>query len=147
MNLGYRETLVVTAGAYSDNDVMGGLKIIKFVPGFNNLLLNFITVTDIIQQEPVLRIHFYDAAPTTIADNVAYARSDADLLFWIKTIDITTWVANASVNSAATVVDINQTLSAPLGSLWYYLEINDAGPPTFTGTSDISIIIDGLLEI
>lgn len=134
-------TPTITAGAYSQGDVVGGLMTFS-IPwgGQSSAILNRVLVTDQAAQTADLRLHFYDAAPTTIADNAAWSRSDADLLLWIYSVDITTFVAGAA-NSVALVDGIDAELVAPNGALWMYLEVTDATPPTFAATDDLALTL------
>ena len=147
MNLGYSKNLVVTAGAYTDGDVLGGLQALPLLPGFNQLKISRIGIIDEEQQSPKLTIHFYNALPTTIADNVAWALSDADAVKWIGLSNIITWVTHGATASTSISKDLaGEELSAPLGVFWYYIAINDLTPPTYVATTDISIFIDGTMS-
>ena len=70
-------TIVVTAGAYVQNDVVGGLLVFT---GLRGGKLRGITLTDAANQNAVqYALVLFDSAPTAIANNDPYAIADADL--------------------------------------------------------------------
>jgi len=146
MNLGYSKNLVVTAGGYTDGDVLGGLQALPLLPGFSRLKINRIGIIDEEQQSPTLTVHFYNALPTTIADNAVWTLSDANAVKWIGFSNTITWITHGATASTSISKDlVGEEFSAPLGVLWYYIVINDLTPPTYVATTDISIFIDGTM--
>ena len=131
----------VTAGGYSDGDVVGGLQTITipYVNDVNQVWLKQVRIRDDAAAPNVsdMRLHFYSAAPTTIADNAAWARTDADLAKWVGSVDVTTFVANGVVNSSALVTGLSVAIPLLGGVIYMYIEVNDASPPTYSATNDL----------
>ncbi len=143
--LGTRNTLTITAGLYTDGDVLGGRQYLALPDGTNTVRLNRIIITDAVGQNAVLRVHFYNAMPVDILDNAAYVRSDADVLLWQFHQDISSYVDHGSItNSTSAFENIDAEITCPTGILWYYLVINDVSPPTYVAITDISITIGGI---
>lgn len=130
-------TPTITAGAYSDGDVVGGLLTFDLT-GYPNagFFLNRVLLLDKSDQKAALLLHLYNDSPTAIADNDAYARSDADLLKWIGSVAIGTYVSVSTTNATAVVVDLNDMYWTDKGKIYGYLQCN-ASTPTYVSTSDL----------
>src|SRR5574343_384011 len=76
---------VITAGAYSANDVVGGLLTFQLAPeapaGVNPAsgFVRVVTISDDDNEKAALELHLFREAPTVIADNAAFAPTFADL--------------------------------------------------------------------
>jgi len=134
-------TLEVTAGAYTNGDVVGGRVALPapFIDA-SGFKLHQVVMRDQAAQIADLRLHFYNVLPDAISDNAAFARDDDELLKWIGAVDVTTFVALAA-NSHAIVSGLDLWLPAQLGTIWMYIQVNDASPPTFAATDDLSIVL------
>jgi len=134
----FRKVLVVTAGAYSANDVVGGR--IEFA-GFINGTLQKITICDAAAQAGAYRMVFFESVPTDIADNSTYDIDDADL---VKIIYIDLFPDSAGVAQSFTDNKIYYlwNLDVPMrstGTIYAFL-IAD-GTPTYAATTDVTVTL------
>lgn len=136
------QTPAVTAGAYSDLDVVGGLITFDIVTTSGLFILNRVAIRDKGNQSAIFRLHLYDAIPTTIADNAAYARSDADLAKYLGYVDVSTYDTSGAANGFAQRDDVNNTYKLLTGQLFVYAMLN-GNTTTPASTSDLTFIMAG----
>lgn len=135
---------VTTGGApgYPIGDVIGGL--LTFVVGYRRGQITAVTVTDddgAITQ-PIL--YFYDTQPTTLADNAAFAITDAErdtLLPNIVTCAVRETRTNTSFNQPSVPIPFDMAGN----SLYAYL-VADAAT-TFTNATALTIRLTVALEV
>ncbi len=141
-------TPTITGGAYSDNDVVGGL--LTFT-GLRGGTLQSILVCDNAAQAVDYLLLLFNAAPTSIADNATFDITDADLAKIIYQHRLYAFPhVNADNKPQRQVFTDNSysyeyNLDVPLwsegGTLYGFL-ITTGGPvPTYAATSDITIVL------
>jgi len=140
-------TPTITAGAYSDGDVIGGL-ITVAVPGANKTgLLNRLILIDDANQADAIDVFVFSAAPNTIADNAAFAPTEAALEGILGKVSIAAgdyWVENSL--AVAEKNDLNDVLiSDGGGSIYVYLVCNGS-TPTYAATDDLTLRLGVLTE-
>ena len=128
----------ITAGAYSANDVVGGLFTLDPARLRGGALLNKVVIADDDNEKAAGVLWFFNAAPTTFADNAAFAPTIADLKkvitkLAVASADFTT----VNGNAAAVKTDINDMIAVPAagGSLYVYF-VCDA-TPTYAAATDL----------
>lgn len=132
---------IVTAGAYSANDAVGD-KII-----FNGAvkqrggsgLITGITILDKSQQDVVLKLFLFDQDFTAVADNAAFACSDADMEKCIGVIATGTYIAVAATSGI-----YSAALAAPIAfravdGRAIYGQLMTTGTPTYVATTDLVV--------
>lgn len=154
----FQLTPVISNGvAYASGDCLGPLQTVSNAVLYSggSGVLTGITVLDKTQaQRPPMDLVFFDRTVTTAADNAAFTCSDADMVFCLGVIPLTTGLYNTAfpgtpLNSILTVP--NPTVTAAVnaaGMLRFPLVLNGTdlfvqaiirGTQTFTSTSDIVI--------
>ena len=131
----------VTAGAYSTNDVVGGLMTFK---GLRRGSLQTVTITDKAAQSADYLLVLFNDTPTlpSIVDNATYDINDADLPKIIHTITLTAAASRTafSDNAIYTVSGLDVPIQAQCPSISAYL-IATASAPTYASTSDITVVL------
>lgn len=127
-------TPTITAGAYSAGDVVGGLITFSLPTAGAGGVINQIVIADDDNEKAQAVLYLFDSAPTTIADNAAFAPAIADLAKLVAVIavasaDFTTVNSNAYAIKTA----INQTYK---GSALYMYCVCVA-TPTYTAVTDL----------
>ena len=134
----YKVTPTVTAGAYTANDVVGGLLTFG---GLRNGTLQAITICDNATQAVNYLLVLFESAPTTIADNATFDIVDADLDKIIYQDSLT----SASERQAFTDNSYHYLygLSVPIwsagGTVYGFLITTST--PTYAATSDITVTL------
>lgn len=131
----------ITAGAYSANDVVGGL--LEFaIPRNGAGFIRGLIITDDDNEKAACKLHLFVSKPTTFADNAAFAPTINDLVnraavIAVAAADYTTINGNAqaivSTNTSLDFVFSNQPM------IYGYL-VCDA-TPTYTATTDLWITL------
>ena len=134
----YKVTPTVTAGAYTANDVVGGLLTFG---GLRNGTLQAITICDNATQAVNYLLVLFESAPTDISDNATFDIADADLDKIIYQDSLT----SASERQAFTDNSYHYLygLSVPLWSAGgtVYGFLITTGTPTYAATSDITVTL------
>lgn len=135
----------ITAGAYSAADVVGGL--LTFSTGGlpEGSILTRALLVDDDNEKAEITLYMFNAAPTSINDNAAFAPLVADLKKLVT--KITFAVADyVTVNSNAYALkeDLNDQIPANGGSLYGYLVCT--ATPTYSATTDLWLALDFLTE-
>ena len=136
------QTPTITAGAYSDLDVVGGLITFDVRTPSGLFILNRIVIRDKGNQSAVYRLHLYDVLPATIADNAAYARADDELDKYVDYIDVSTYDTSGAANGFAKTPDINNTFKLP--NKFYMYAMLNGNVATYASTSDLTFIVSGV---
>ena len=138
-----RVTPTLTVGAYSQNDVMGGLLTFP-VPGTaGGGLFNRAAMVDDGQNKNVGKLHLFDDVPATIADNAAISGlAVADLHNLLEVISIASgdWVdvdAGSHVKKSFDYVNYD----APRGNIYGYFELTAAAPTDPTAATEVTFIL------
>lgn len=131
----------VSTTAYTAGDVVGGLLEFPTRGLSNNVaLLNGVRLVDAANQSEPYKLYLFSAAPTTIANDAAFAPVAADLN---KCQTIVTIVAGdyTQVNSLgiAFVHDLNDVLYSANGIIYGYLVATDT--PDYAAATDVTITL------
>jgi len=132
--------LTTATTAYTANDCVGGL--LKCVYGTGGgALLRWVKVLDYAAQSEPYIIHLYRSTPATIADDAAFAPTDAMGLLEIGQITVVAGdykTANGSAYSVAYKEDVNQDVpESSAGTIYLYLQCTDT--PNYVATTDLVI--------
>ncbi len=141
-----RVTPTITAGAYSQNDVMGGLLTFKVPSTAGGGLLNRISMIDDGQKKNVGKLHLFDDLPATIADNAAISglvAADLHNLLEVITVSSGDWV-DVDAGSRADVSFDYVTYDAPRGNIYGYFELTDGSPTNPGATTEVTFILNFL---
>lgn len=136
-------SLIVTVGAYTAGDVIGGL--LKFPNAFNSLPgkgeLRGVTLFDNAKQAKALTLFLYKSAPSTIADNAAFDPSAADARLLVAQVPL---VAHKNYSGATIGYTYAANIAIPVwaeGSdgqaLFAYLVADVA--PTYAAPDDLTL--------
>lgn len=132
----------ITAGAYSDGDVVGGLLTLTELGIVRGAFLNKICVVDAANQKAAFDLWIFNAAPTAVLDNAAFAPTAADLK---KVVTRANFPASAyqTVNSLAHGERdvVNNLITSNYGTLYAYIVLNGS-TPTYSATSDLWLALD-----
>lgn len=139
------QTPVITAGAYSANDAVGGLLTFAnstAVAGHTGVIQS-VTIIDEAKQSADLELALFDTTFTPTADNAAFAPSDTVILTCIAVIPITTYY-DFSVNSVGVAVNLGIAFKTS-GSANLFGQLLTRGTPTYAATNDLTIKL-GILQ-
>lgn len=139
-------TVTPTTGAYTANDVIGGLHTISLADEgsvINGGILNQIIITDSADQGASLTVVLFREAPIVIADKDPYAPTVADSRKRLATFLVSTWTDRTS-HQEAEIEQINITFGTD-GPNNIYMYVVDVNGTTF-GTAPIYFTFDGLSE-
>lgn len=131
---------VVTAGAYSANDAVGGLmEFAEAVAGQGRSgTIQTLLIIDQAEQSVEYDLVLFDRTFTATADNAALAISAADSLNCIGTINVPTSPKDIGAASVATVKDIQIGFKVN-GGKSIFGQLVTRGTPTYGATSDIQV--------
>ena len=132
-------TPTITAGAYGAGDVVGGVQEIP-VNSYSGVIKQ-INVTDDNDVKAEITLYFFNAVPTAILDNAAYAPAIADLkkmvgLVVVAAANYTTVNGNAWAFKAGSAVDIGYAL-AESGVPKLYMYAVCTATPTYAAVTDL----------
>lgn len=133
-------TPTITAGAYSANDVVGGIQTLTSAArtsGKETVLLSLV-ITDKAMQDAAFSIFFFNANPGTgtYTDNAALDIDDTDLGLCIGALQVASDYIDAADNSVATLANIGLGLT-PSGSANLFVVVKTTSTPTYASTSDL----------
>lgn len=133
--------LTIATTAYTAGDVVGGLLSFDVSSAPEGGILNRVTITDAANQKEPYVLWLFNAAPTTIADDAAFAPAIADLKKVVGTITIAA-ADYVTVNSLAIaqVNLVNQQFPANTGTLYGYLVATDT--PDYAAATDLWLALD-----
>jgi len=136
------QTPTITAGAYSAKDAVGGLltfaNAVRVSGG--SAVLNTVIIKDNDDEKAGLELWLFNADPTVVADNAAMDFTDANMLKCVGIVPISTSdYYSLADNGAACVRGIGLQFQCAVTSLFGQLKCT--GTPTYTATSDLSVII------
>ena len=130
-------TPTITAGAYSANDVVGGL-ITLLVPSLGGgSTLRRVVVIDDDNEKAALNIYVFTAQPSAIADNAAFAPTVADLQKLIAVIPVAA-ADYTTVNSNAYAIVPDLGIDVALNGGYVYAYVVCTGTPAYTATTDLT---------
>ena len=139
------QTPVITAGAYSANDAVGGLLTFEFaarVEGRGGIVKN-VLIIDNAGQDAEFELWLFKATFTAMGDNDAWAPSKADLKNLVAIISTASgaWFAAGTLSVAR--IPVSQYFELDGTSL--FGQVVNRGTPTFVAVDDITVIL-GLLQ-
>ena len=136
-------TITGKSGAYSANDVVGGVLRFPNVPGGT---LRRILITDKAAQVVTWRLVLFRSVPTTIADDAAYAVAAADQpnIVFDEQFTAATYQRISGGRSVHLIEGLDSDLPTPAGdSLYGYLVTVSGGSSTSTTDMSVSLDVDG----
>ena len=139
------QTPTVTTGAYTAGDAVGGLLTFANaarVSGGGGVVKDLIILDDA-GQDVELELWIFDSTFTAMADNAAWAPSEADLRKLVGIISTSDGAWFAAGTPSAARVEASQRYDLTGTSMFGQLVTRET--PTFAATDDISVII-GLLQ-
>ena len=139
------QTPTVTAGAYSAGDAVGGLLTFANAARASAAggVIKQVIILDDAGQDAETELWLFNATFTAMADNDAWAPSEADLrklIGIVSTVD-GSWFA-AGTPSAARILDVGRY---DLAGTSLFGQLVTRGTPTYAATDDVTIIV-GLLQ-
>lgn len=133
-------SIVVTVGAYSANDVVGGLIVFDVHSAGGGGVVTDIYLTDAANQTEPYTFHIFDAEPTAIADNAPFGTTfDIDDQ-QAKIAEIELAAGRYTTDNSldwARVPNVDLKFEAPDGNLYMYAECLTG--PTQAATDDVQI--------
>lgn len=130
-------TPTITAGAYSQNDCVGGVIDIN-LPAECTVMS--VTIQDDADQGSSFELWIFDGVPAGVADNAAFSLTDADLGKVVGVLALDTWFD--AINGQVCVVDnIGLFIQSHGGNYSLMLKVTDAATPTFAAVDDLHLII------
>ena len=129
-------TPVITAGAYSQNDSVGGVFSVR-LPMEQGTLMS-VTILDDGDQGSALELWLFEEDITGVADNAAFALTDADMGKCVGVVALDTWF-DADANQICVVDNIGMVFRSLSGTLTLMLKMTDASTPTYAATDDLHI--------
>jgi len=143
--------LTVTAGAYSDGDVVGGLIRFDYDSSIGGAVINQVAIFDDDNQSAVFDLYLFHTEPQTIADNAAFASaltfaSLSKLIVPKKAISTYTTINSNNYAFADFDKAFISSPTAGINTIWAYLVLNGS-TPTYSATSGTLLVrIDLLTE-
>lgn len=138
----FKVSPTVTAGAYSANDVVGGL--LTFY-GFGNGQIQSVRVSDKAAQNVAYFLVLFESVPTTIADNDTFDIADADIVNICAILSLPTANRTAFTDNVVTITtytkDNGQYIRSVESSGNIYGMLYTTGTPTYAATTDISVVL------
>lgn len=133
-------TPTITAGAYSANDVIGGLMTFTFSDKNSGGMLGTLRIRDNGAVGPAMVLYIFKEAPTAIADNAAFSLADADSDKLIATITPGTWLDFTAFKWVPVAGKDDTTGEAvdfrtETGSFYMYAKVT--GTPTMAATNSL----------
>jgi hypothetical protein len=136
------QTPTITAGAYSAKDCVGGLLTFANATRVTggSAVLNTVLIIDNDDEKAGLELWLFNANPTVAADNAAMTFSDANMLKFIGMVPIPTAdYGSLANNGAATVRGVGLEFASASTSI--YGQLKCTGTPTYTATSDLTVVL------
>lgn len=128
-------TLTIGTDAYTAGDVVGGLIALDVIGVGNGGVVRRVMLVDDDNEKAAFKLHLFDAAPTTIADDAAYAPSVSDLKKQVGTVSISSYTTyNGNAIAIVEGVDIDYSID---NFLYGYLVCD--GTPTYTAATDLTL--------
>lgn len=144
-------TPTITAGAYSANDVVGGLLEFPVDGTKDSGLIVRVQIVDAGNVKAACKLYLFTEKPNVIADNAAFApnRSALEAMLGPIAIAAADYTTINSIGRASSPTAPDSNLAVPFklgypGTLYGYL-VCDA-TPTYLATNNLTIRIIGLLD-
>lgn len=153
----YNRQKVITASptidtnAYTANDVVGGLLTFDISNAGGGGVVRWARVVDDDNEKAELTLYLFNAAPTTIADDAAFAPVVADLknyvgkvLFEVADYETINGNAVAMIGHGVSTDLVNIDFPSSSGNLYGYLVCT--ATPTYTAATDLTISLGVWLD-
>lgn len=135
-----RVSPTVTAGAYSANDVVGGL--LTFA-GVKSGILRAVMIKDLAKQAGAYQLLLFESAPTAIADNDTFDVADADLSKVIAAVHIADSAGADKFDLTDNKIYYRGQLDMPIKSTTntIYGFLIALGTPTYAAVTDVTVAL------
>ena len=135
----------ITAGAYSANDTVGGLLTFPLAARTNiseggSILTNVLIIDDA-GQDAELELWLFNQTFTAIADNAAWAPSEADLENCIAVVSTTGGTWDAAGTPSVIDIECMRRIDLVAGGTSLFGQLVTRGTPTYAATDDLTIKI------
>ena len=135
----------ITAGAYSANDTVGGLLTFPLAARTNiseggSILTNVLIIDDA-GQDAELELWLFNQTFTAIADNAAWAPSEADLENCIGVVSTSGSTWRAAGTPSVCQIECTRRIDLVAGGTSLFGQLVTRGTPTFAATDDLTIKI------
>ena len=133
------EQLVVTAGGYSANDVVGAKIVLENAARATGLggIIKSVVIIDDAGQDDEMELWLFDTDITGITDNAAWALTEAELETCVAVISTTGGVWRASGTPSVCDIEVSRGYTCTATSLWGHLVCR--GTPSFSATDDVTV--------
>jgi hypothetical protein len=132
----YQVTPALDTNAYASGDQVSAIQAVRVLSASRvGGVIKLITVKDNVLQKSGLDLFFFDRSVTVANDNAAASFSDADMVFCLGVVNVTSadYDDNAA-NSFATVAVDFPAIASDAGAT-IYMAIVARGAPTYAATS------------
>lgn len=138
--------ITVDTDAYTAGDVVGGLLTFDVASGMGGGVINRVRVVDEDNQGAAFDLYLFNAVPTTIADDAAFASAVliADVQKLLCKISIGSYTTLNSIKYYHSAV-LNYSYTTDTGNLYGYLVANGS-TPNFTNADAVSIYLEIITE-
>ena len=136
--------ITVALDAYTDGDVVGGLLTFDVHTAMGGGLINRVRLVDEDSQDEPYNLYLFNAVPSTIVDDAAFAPTVADLQKLIAVVSIS---GATTVNSLDYWMSsaLNYAFTAQNGNLYGYL-VATGGTPDYINADTLSLYLDIVSE-
>jgi hypothetical protein len=139
------QTPTISTGIYAAGDAVGGLLTFTGAARYSGGggIIQSVAILDLDQERAPLELVLFNQSFTNSADNAAFDPSDADLANIVAVIPISQWF-----NFFDNAVGVAANLAVPFqlaGTANLFGQLVTRGTPTYTATSDISVIL-GIIQ-
>ena len=143
-------TPTVTAGAYTAGDAVGGLLTFPLAARTNiseggSILTNVLIIDDA-GQDAELELWLFNQTFTAIADNAAWAPSEADLENCIGVVSTTGGIWRAAGTPSVCQIECTRRIDLVAGGTSLFGQLVTRGTPTYAATDDLTIKIQLLQD-
>lgn len=134
-----RLQLVVTAGAYGANDIVGGRLNFGQIPA--GMTLRAVQLTDLAAQAGAYQLILFESQPTAIADNDPFAITDADLAFIVAAVHLTDTAGADAFSFTDNKLYLRGGLDIPIQAATLFGFLIALGTPTYAATTDVRLAL------
>lgn len=136
--------ITVDTDAYVPDTVMGGLLVFDVASGLGGGFISRFRLVDKDSLGANLRLYVFNALPSVIADDAAFALTEADLQMLVADVPISGFTTVNSIDYWHSDV-LNYPYKVTGGKLYAYL-VADGSTPNPTNADAYTIYLDGVSE-
>ena len=140
----------ITAGAYSANDAVGGLLTFPLAARTNisegGSILVGVVIVDDAGQDAELELWLFDRTFTAMADNAAWAPSEADLEKCIAVISTVGSTWRAAGTPSVIQIECTRRIDLVAGGTSLFGQLVTRGTPTYAAVDDLTVKIQLLQD-